>query len=255
MKVEASGGIRRTEHSRSDESLLMASSILYRIAKRAFLLDVTQLLVTENRIPFDSGDFEFFRLSSDDIVRHAKDPVLDLDAGMATRLDCGLDYCFGVFDKSELAGYCWVAKQNIEPKHNQGSHPKTGVALSFGSGTGYVYKAFTHPHWRGQKVLSRLLGFAAQELERCGIERFITTTDWDNHSALRAFERSGFENIGKIWQVARLSSTTIGPAKADAMGIQIGTAATYTERIQPTESKLQASTQQSTPSPKTHATV
>ena len=216
----------------------MASSILYRVAKRAFLLDVTQLLVAENAIPFDSGDFDFRQLTSDNIARHARDSVLDLDTGMAKRLDFGLDYCFGVFEQSELVGYCWIATKNIEPKHNQGHHPKTGVALSFDSDTGYVYKAFTHPQWRGQKVLPRLLGFASQELARYGIERFISTTDWDNYSALRAFDRSGFESIGNIWQVARLSSITIGPAKAVEFGIQIGTAATYTERNEQAESRI-----------------
>ena len=208
----------------------MASSFLYRLAKRVFLLDVTHLLVSKRGAPFESGQFEFRELTSNDIVRYAKNPALDMDARMADRLDFGLDYCFGAFDQSELAGYCWFARQDVEPEHNQGDHPKTGVALSFECDTAFVYKAFTRPQWRGQKVFPRLLGYASRELHSHGIARLVSTTDWANRSAMRAFERSGFESVGKIWRVARLSSVTVGPAQAGSMGIQIGTAAKFTRR-------------------------
>jgi len=172
--------------------------LIYRVAKRALLLDITHLLFTNRDIPFERGGFNFRELKSEDIVRLAEDASLDLDADMASRLDFDLDHCFGAFDGSELVGYCWVARQNIEPENNRGAHPKTGVAISFGTDTGFIYKAFTCPQWRGQRVLSRVLGFACEELRSQGVERFVSTTDWMNHSAIRAFERSGFENLGKI---------------------------------------------------------
>ena len=82
----------------------MASSLLYRALKRALLLDVTHLFISETDIPFESGQFEFRLLTRDDIVRYAQDPTTDLDVRMASRLDFGLDYCFAAFDQSELVG-------------------------------------------------------------------------------------------------------------------------------------------------------
>ena len=208
----------------------MATSLLYRVAQRTLLLDVTHLLVSTKELPFAPGQFDFRELTSEDIIRLAENSSLELDASMASRLDFGLDHCFGAFDGEDLAGYCWIARQNIEPENNRGAHPQTGVAISFASDTAFIYKAFTHPQSRGQQVFSRVLGFAADELQRCGVVRFLSTTDWINHSALRAFERSGFESVGKVWQVARISSMTVGPAKARAMGIRIGSAAKFTRR-------------------------
>jgi len=218
----------------------MASSFFYRLLQRTLLFDVSHLLLASTDIPFDSGKFTFRMLTSDDIVRYGEDSATDLDARMASRVDSGIDYCFGAFDQSELAGYCWVARQNIEPKHNQADHPKTGTALSFGKDTGYVYKAFTRPEWRGQKVFPRVLGFASCELNRLGIRRLISTTDWMNHSAIRAFERSGFEIVGKVWSFARLSSARLVSAKAASLGIQFGSAAKFTPREEQAETAVHA---------------
>lgn len=206
----------------------MATSLLYRVLRRALRLDVSHILVSMADIPFEAGRFEFRKLTSDDVVRFSEDPTKDLDANMASRLNFGLDYCFGAFDQSELAGYCWVALENIEPEHNKGS--EDGTALSFGSDTAYVYKAYTCADWRGQKLLSRVLGFAFRELSSTGVTRFISTTDWANKSANHAFFRIGFESIGKVWLSGRLPALSIKPAKAAAMGIQIGSSAEFTRR-------------------------
>ena len=216
----------------------MAPSLLYRAAKRALLLDVTHLLVSTKGIPFESGKFNFRALSSDEVIRYAENPALDLDAGMASRVDFGLDWCFGAFDQSELAGYCWVARQNIEPEHNRGDDPKTGFPMSFDTDIGFIYKAFTHPEWRGQKVFPRVLGYASQELGNRGIGRLVSTTEWTNGSAKRAFERSGFESVGKICRVARLFSLTLRPAIAGSMGFQMGPAAKFPPRMERSESAI-----------------
>lgn len=206
----------------------MANSLLYRLLRRVLRLDVSHLLVSERDIPFEAGRFEFRRLTSDDIVRYAKDPTKDLDATMASRLDFGLDFCFGAFDQSELVSYCWVALQNIEPEHNKGS--EAGTALAFDSDTAYVYKAFTCPQWRGQKIFPRVLGFAFHELSGIGAKRFVSTTGSENGSANRVFWRSGFRSIGKVWFCGWIPALKLKPAKVATMGIRIGSAAQFTHR-------------------------
>ncbi len=209
-------------------------SLLYRLAKRVLLLDVTHLFFSSTAtIPFEAGKFQFRKLQSSDIIRFAKDPKTDLDAGMAHRLDFGIDDCFAAFDGPTLVGYCWVARQNIEPNHNEGDHPATGVGVSFPDDTCFLYKAFTNPDWRGQQVFPRVMGYAAQQLGRRGILRVTSTTDWSNQPAIRAFERSGFESIGKIWRIGRVPSLTLCPAKASEFGIQTGSRAKCTSRKMP----------------------
>ena len=203
--------------------------LLYRLAKRVLLLDVTHLFVSSGTIPFEAGKFQFRRLQSDDIIWLAQDPDANMDAEMAQRLDCGIDDCFAAFDGPDLVGYCWVARQNIEPHHNVGDHPANGVGISFPDDTAFIYKAFTNANWRGQQVFPRVLGYAAQELGRQGIVRFVSTTDWTNPPAIRAFERSGFASIGKIWRIGRIS-LTMSPAKAGMYGIRTGSEATCTSR-------------------------
>ena len=170
---------------------------IYRIAKRLFILDVNRLLVAE-QIPFTAGEFEYRAIDRAEHIALSKDESLGLDIEMASRLEQGLDYCFVAFQQDRVAGYCWVALQNIEAEHNRGDHPLTGVAMSFPANTAFIYKAFTNPEFRGQSVFPRLLGFSARHLKSREINVFVSTTDWTNAAALRAFVKSGFDDVGPV---------------------------------------------------------
>ena len=198
------------------------ASQLYRLAKRGLRLDITHLLYTRKRIAYVPDELECRWLSPLDVHRLGQHGNHQLEIDMARRLESGLDYCAAAFLLGTLAGYCWLALDSIESAHNRGDHPQTGVAISFTASTAFVYKAFTVPSFRGKKVFHRLLGFASRQLHSRGVEAFVSTTDWQNHSAIRAFGRCGFRSLGRIYRIGLTPGITFAPACARSYGIRIG---------------------------------
>ena len=202
-------------------------AFLYRFAQRLIVLDITRLLVLEvsnrNRVE-PNQPIECRRLSRDEVLKSSQNPELQIDKELADRLVTGLDHCIGAVDRGQVVGYLWVAQQGIEAEHNVGNHPLTGVAVSFGRKTGFVYKAYALPSHRGLGIFPALLSHAAGSLgTQEGIHRLVSTTDWTNDSAFRAFQRSGFRSMGLIWRaVVGGVPITVGPSVRRQFGIELG---------------------------------
>ena len=76
----------------------------------------------------------------------ADEPIYELEAAMAARLQSGRDTCFAAFHRGRLVNYAWYAVECIEPEH------RFSAGLKLPGDTVYLYKAFTLPEYRGRRL-------------------------------------------------------------------------------------------------------
>jgi hypothetical protein len=158
-------------------------------------------------------------LTADDVRAFAADPANDLGASMAARLASGRNYCHAMVDGSRLVNYSWYALDAIEPEHS------LGIGLSFPAGTAYLYKAFTHPDDRGQRLHHAGVACAAALLGRQGITQLIAVIEYANWASLRSHAGLGFRRVGKILGLGRPPlKFQYYPRRAVQLGVRGGAA-------------------------------
>ena len=199
----------------------------YRLAQHVMRCDVTHLMrinCDRVRMPeHKETKFSFRFLTADEILEFSRDPSNDLDPSLCNRVRSGRDYCFAALCGTRLAAYAWYALGSIEAEHNRGTDPACGVAVSYPSDMAFMYKGFTHPEFRGQKLYAMTMGLAVFHLNRLGVSTVITTTDWTNWPALDSCRQLGYQYLGRIWRFgwARFL-VTHRPKAARKLGILLG---------------------------------
>ena len=116
---------------------------------------------------------------------------------MASRLERGRNYCHAIVDGSRLANYSWYALESIEPEHS------LGIGLSFPPDTVYLYKARTHPDYRGQRIHHVAIASAVPFFCRKGISQLIAVIEYANWASLRSHARVGCRRVGRIFRLGR----------------------------------------------------
>jgi hypothetical protein len=139
-------------------------------------------------------DREFRQLTAEEVRRWSADPTLDLDAALARRIEADEDVCFGVFVGDRLAGYAWFALRPIDPRHSG------NAALRIPADAAYMYKAYTHPDFRGHRLHGALIPRGLAGLASRGIRQLVMLVDWDNRPAIGSCLRIGCTHEG--WLVS-----------------------------------------------------
>jgi hypothetical protein len=127
-----------------------------RSAQKLLRLEVNEMLWLEaTALPSSievNSDFDFRFLTADEVAYFASDSANDLDAALADRISSGHDLCFAAIAKNgQLASYSWYALGSIEAEHH------LGVAMSLPADVAYMYKAFTHPDFRGRRLYGTIV--------------------------------------------------------------------------------------------------
>jgi ribosomal protein S18 acetylase RimI-like enzyme len=131
-------------------------------------------------------------LTPSEIREYAADPVNELEASMADRVQVGHDLCFGVLVNRRLAGYGWCALGSIEREHTG------GIDMSLPRHIGYMYKGFTHPDFRGLRFNANRIALAAAALAERGIRQLVCLVDWTNWASLHSCRRGGGQDLGLV---------------------------------------------------------
>ena len=154
-------------------------------------------------------------LTPAEIASFCADPANDLPASFASRSTAGLDYCFGIVDGERLASYSWYALRSIEGEHH------VGVPLSFPASAAYMYKAFTHPDYRGKNLYAIGVMKAFDALAARGITSLFASVNRANFASLKACHRMGFESLGNVWTLgASNDRIALTPRAARERGIE-----------------------------------
>lgn len=190
-----------------------------RLGEKLFRLEVADLLWLDGSkmpptISIDPA-FTFRFLTAAEIKRYSADPIYELAPDCVRRATSSHHFCFAVLDGQRLASYSWYAPGAIEAEHN------VGVAMSFPANAAYMYKAFTHPDYRGRRLYGAGMALALKALEERGITKLVTTVHTNNFASLASCRRLGYEQIGRIWTLGRGHRRwAIKPQTAKKFGIQ-----------------------------------
>lgn len=167
-------------------------------------------------------------LTPDDIARFVG-PENELGPQHVERARAGHDLCFAALHNDRLAAFGWYALGCIEGEHCD------GVALSFPAGESYMYKGFTHPDFRGQRLHGYVMRLALEELARDrGITALVSTVSFVNWPSLKSCDRLGYRRLGRM---TRIGWSWCGygwyPRAARELGVRFGSRADMSSRRTP----------------------
>jgi hypothetical protein len=171
--------------------------------------------------------FEFRFLGPVEIAGFVS-PANELTDEHVERAARGQDLCFAALHGDKLAAYGWYALGSIEGEHCD------GVNLSFPADVAYMYKGFTHPDFRGQRLHGYAMRLALEKLAvEQGITHLVSTVGWTNWPSLKSCDRLGYERLGRMvtygWEPL---SRERYPSAAQARGVRFGRDADLSNRRQ-----------------------
>ncbi|MBL8851112.1 MAG: GNAT family N-acetyltransferase [Planctomycetaceae bacterium] len=158
-------------------------------------LDVEEVVVTAASLP----KFAFRFLNAAEVAAYARDPANDLDNEFVARAADGRNSCFAALDGDRIAAYGWYARDWIEGEHCD------GFGLKMPPDVVYMYKGFTHPDYRGQRLHGAVMGLALRAFAENGVKALISTVEWTNDASLKSCARLGYRRIGVLARARFLS--------------------------------------------------
>jgi hypothetical protein len=101
------------------------------------------------------------------------------------------DECFGILDGEQVASYGWYATTptTIDPPD---------LRLHFGAQYVYMYKGFTHPKYRGQRLHAIGMTRALESYRGRGYKGLVSYVEANNFSSLKSVYRMGYTEFGRI---------------------------------------------------------
>lgn len=142
----------------------------------------------------DPLPYEARFLNDDELMRFARrEPTLG-EEFTRDALARG-DRCFGILDGDRLAAYGWYS-----------SRPTAACAdlyLHFDPAYVYMYKGFTHPDYRGQRLHGIGMARALQAFTDEGRPGLVSYVETDNVRSLRSCFRMGYSSFGIVRVIGR----------------------------------------------------
>lgn len=178
-------------HGFYNYGLYLGLRLAQRITYTAVLVGMT--LTPESLDPrfLEADDkYESRFATADELKEYAADPENDLPADF---LDVALakeDSCYAILDGDRLASYGWYT--------NTATLFTPGLDLVFDRSWTYMYRGFTHPAYRGQRLHAIGMARAMQHFAENGSRGLISYVHASNFSSLRSVYRMGYRTIGKI---------------------------------------------------------
>jgi ribosomal protein S18 acetylase RimI-like enzyme len=101
------------------------------------------------------------------------------------------DECFGILDGATLASYGWYAKTPTAISDD--------LWLHFDRRYVYMYKGFTHPRYRGQRLHATGMTLALETYLNRGFDGLVSYVESNNLDSLKSVRRMGYRDFGRIY--------------------------------------------------------
>lgn len=150
-----------------------------------------------------TGDdrFQITRLDPTWLSRNVDLKEYQMDKNFLNRVQRKRDICYGILNNGKVASYTWYS--------NKPSLLLDGeLELRFGDKYLYEYNSFTHPDYRGQRLVSIGFSTAARELLKLGYHHLIGVVAFDNFSSLKSLYRKGGKKVGQFIFIRFFKSQT-----------------------------------------------
>ena len=133
-------------------------------------------------------------LDNDTIWRYARDPANDLNEESVRRALSTDDECFAIRDGDTLAAYGWYSRAGY-------FHVSETLRLHFDPAWAYMYRGFTNPAYRGQRLHAIGMTMALAAYRARGCKGFVSVVESWNDASLKSCFRMGYSDFGTIYEV------------------------------------------------------
>ncbi len=129
-------------------------------------------------------------LSSEEVKKYSEYPETKLSKNFLDRALTNGDRCFAILDGKFLSSYGWYSTKPtpINPE----------LKLHFDPSWVYMYKGYTHPRYRGQRLHAIGMAKALETVTNEGYRELISYVETNNFALLRSVYRMGYVNIDKV---------------------------------------------------------
>src|SRR5688572_14381816 len=131
-------------------------------------------------------------LDTDTIWRCVRDPENDLDEASVRRSLAAKDECFAIRDGDRLAAYGWYSRAAY-------SHISDSLRLHFDPRWVYMYRGFTNPAYRGQRLHAIGMTMALAAYRARGHRGLVSCVERRNDASLKSVYRMGYRRFGTIY--------------------------------------------------------
>ncbi len=139
--------------------------------------------------PYEAGF-----LDTEAVWRYASDPANDLDEESVARAVAAKDECFAIRDGETLAAYGWYSRSGR-------FHISDSLQLHFDPAWAYMYRGFTNPAYRGQRLHAIGMTMALAAYRARGCKGFVSVVESWNDASLKSCYRMGYRDFGTICEV------------------------------------------------------
>lgn len=135
-------------------------------------------------------------LSEEQLRRYAADPESQISQAFLDEALARGDQCFALREGETLAAYGWYAMRptpiGIED-----------LALRFGPNWVYMYKGYTHPRYRGERLHAIGMSLALEHYVSSGLRGLVSYVEATNYDSLKSCFRMNYRIFGSVL-IARL---------------------------------------------------
>src|SRR5204863_2016404 len=150
--------------------------------------DTTETTMIYKCLYIDTPDPAFLRLDAkyragfldtETIWRYTRDPANDLNEESVRRALAARDECFAIRDGDTLAAYGWYSRAGA-------FHVSDTLRLHFDPQWVYMYRGFTNPAYRGQRLHAVGMTMALDAYLARGSRGFVSTVESWNDASLKS---------------------------------------------------------------------
>lgn len=135
--------------------------------------------------------FEHRFLDAATLRRFSEDPKYDLSPEFLDEALGKGDQCYGILDGDRLASFGWYS---VVP-----TKISDDLRFHFDPRYVYMYKGFTDPDYRGQRLHALGMTWALKLLRERGAEGLVSYVDATNFDSLRSCYRMGYRDVGQLY--------------------------------------------------------
>lgn len=133
-------------------------------------------------------------LAPDALRRFAEDPATEMSPAFVEEALARGDQCYAMLDGENLAAYGWYSAR---PTPVGSPH----LMLHFAAGYVYMYKGFTDPRHRGQRLHAIGMTRALRHYLSQGYKGIVSYVESANFDSLKSCFRMGYEVFGSVYLV------------------------------------------------------
>ena len=126
-------------------------------------------------------------LEGSELEAFAQDPANELSPEFVSQALARGDRCYAIFDRDRLVSYGWYSRLETAVT--------VGLNLYFGPEWVYMYKGFTHPDYRGQRLYAIAMANALMECAKEGRRGLVCFIEANNFNALKSCYRMGYVKV------------------------------------------------------------